>query len=339
MPILDMGEMNIPEFDDGDFYSWDNAAHASPSSISPALPKPNETPDAGMQDGSGGEGYFGTQEASSTGSSSASASASSRNESEGTAIDDLIAQVTAVNTRASRATRQLHRNSGRSLPLMVNSPEINEAFETANALVQIVNNIPLARFTSSSSSSSSSSPTTTTSPPGDERDFHHATGYGLIFLALASHQHVLALFRAICASIQRLVGFVAGASEPQRALQPAIHGDEASYAQFVMVLQLIMHLVNRLDRSLQIASEKSHASSHPATAERLPSITHLPVQEPTPDAEGEQGSSEGVGVGPPAAARFVDFAQDLMRKLPSEHERLRRVIQRLQTHMEERLNA
>ncbi|USP82129.1 hypothetical protein yc1106_09403 [Curvularia clavata] len=131
-------------------------------------------------------------------------------------------------------SRQLIRLSNRSIgtareiesaviitPLTVNSPVIEKQFEIANALVCVINK--------------------------------SSSGRHLIFQALVTLAHVLALFRAIYDIIKRSLEFPFKETEPQ---QPSLHGAGSSSARFVMVPQLIMHLVNRIGRSLRIGNRR-----------------------------------------------------------------------------------
>jgi hypothetical protein len=183
---------------------------------------------------------------------------------------------------------------------------VNEVFEAANALVRIIDGIMLENSTSASSKYL----------PHDTNEPQPTTDYGLIFLALAAHQHVLALFRAICSSIQRSLGLMALGRDQQ---QQALHGDGASSAQFVMILQLIMHLTNRLGRNLRM--ESGNAAVGQATG-----IALFPPHELTPELEGGKEGGDSPGI--------VDLAQDMLRKLPDEHIKLRQIIQELQVRME-----
>lgn len=59
--------------------------------------------------------------------------------------DIITGQLISLSSRTTRATRELE-NSGSTMPLRVNSPVVNEAFEAANALVQIINSTLLQRL-------------------------------------------------------------------------------------------------------------------------------------------------------------------------------------------------
>jgi hypothetical protein len=112
--------------------------------------------------------------------------------------------------------------------------------------------------------------------------------------------------------------------------QQALHGDGASSAQFVMVLQLIVHLINRLGRSLRMDSRNANASGSGAD-DQATGIALFHPHEPTPGLEGGDEPADSPGI--------IRLAQDMLRQLPEEHVKLRQVIQGLQTCMEERLNT
>ncbi|KAH8711973.1 hypothetical protein GQ44DRAFT_714027 [Phaeosphaeriaceae sp. PMI808] len=199
-----------------------------------------------------------------------------------------------LSNRAIGATRELEY-AVIPAPLTVNSPVVNEAFEAANALVRIINSIPLADSTYGSSQ-----------PLSHERQLN--SEYSLIFMALASHQHVLALFRAICDSINRSLGSIPQETEPQHQ---TLHGAGSSSAQFIMVLQLIIHLINRIGRSLRMGNRRS-------------TDQHMPAFES--EGSEESGSLQGV----------VDSAQVMLRTLPDGHVKLSEIIQGLQVCIEDR---
>ncbi|KAH9865986.1 hypothetical protein J1614_008550, partial [Plenodomus biglobosus] len=265
IPSLDT---TIPCTDDGDAFSWNNNSDL-----------------AYIGDGDGDDR---TQEGSGT------SPTLSRDEGKET----LTGQLMKLSNRVMGATRELE-GAVITIPLTVNSPVINEMFEAANALVRIINNIPLADSTYGFSQP--------LSRDGSERQL--PTEYSLILLALASHQHVLALFRAVCDSIQRSLRSIAQGTEPQ---QQTFHGAESSSAQFIMVLQLIMHLLNRIGRSLRIENRKKNDQQD---------LTLRP-----------EGSEEGGSL-----QSIVDSAQVLLRTLPDEHVELSGVIQGLQAYIEEGL--
>lgn len=234
------------------------------------------------------------------------------------ALPGLMLQLIAVSTRATRATRQLDGSDGIT-PLTVNSPEVNEAFEVANALLRIINSMPLSNpdITPGPSSPSLSPPSPLPSPSSSSKAF---TDSSLVLLVLASHQNVLALFRVICGSIQRSLESMAPGSAQQ---QQALHGDGASSAQFVMVLQLVIHMNNRLSRSLRI-------ESHNATSTVAGKMAFLHPHELTIELQaGGEDSGAGVSQG------VVKIAQEILMKLPEELGQFRKVIGELQTRMED----
>ncbi|KAI0455759.1 hypothetical protein F5B21DRAFT_523223 [Xylaria acuta] len=223
--------------------------------------------------------------------------------------DSLSSQLTSLSQRATRAIRRLDR-PGRA-PLTVSSPEVNAALEDTNTLIRIINNI--------------------TAPDCDDTTLDPATtNCGLAFSALACHQHLVALFRAICDAIHRCLQ--SKKEHQQQHHRSRQHSDvgPSSVAQFVMVLQLLMHLINRIDRSL---FQKSQSMWHSA---RLSTSGHItPV---TPDTANHHTidpilSETAAGGSSPPGGLLV-LVHDIVGTIPNEHEKLRQLIQKLQTEME-----
>jgi uncharacterized membrane protein YgcG len=296
IPLL---ETTMPSFDDGDPYGW--------TTNNPSFTYNRDCDDDRIQEVS---------------------PPLSRDEGNGndTTVDALAAQLMALSTQATRATRELDR-TGTATPLTVNSPVVNEAFEAANALVRIINSIPLATSTYTTCSSSHQPPPRDESERQLQQQQQPATDYGLVFLALASHQHILALFRAVCDSIQRSLGSIApGSAQRQQALHSS---DGASSAQFVMVLQLVMHLINRVGRSLRMGSRGGAAAGSSSSSSSHHELLTFGL---------EGGEESGGGGGSSSNSQcVVDLAQLMLRTLPDEHVKLRQVIQGLQTCMEEKV--
>ncbi len=139
---------------------------------------------------------------------------------------------------------------------------------------------------------------------------------GLIFMALASHQHLLALFRGICNAINRCLDSIVAGHEQQ---QQGLHDNKSSaVAQCVMVLQLLMHMINRLDQSL-FRSRVSSESSRQVTP--VTPTTHI---HPLFIDAKESGGSQGL----------PSLAQSLVVSIPDEHVKLRSVIEELQRRIE-----
>ncbi|KAG7147515.1 Fujikurins biosynthesis cluster transcription factor like protein [Verticillium longisporum] len=152
---------------------------------------------------------------------------------------------------------------------------------------------------------------------------------GLVLTTLACHQHLLAFFRAICDSIKWCVESVADEKRPPGG-GSSLHSDGApSTAQFTMVLQLLMHLINRLDRCLFPGRPPSPVSSASTSAYGGAGgdggidlvLTGQEAEDVTPDTTGIPG-----------------LAHALVRAIPDDHLRLRRTILQLQARME-RLEA
>ena len=210
----------------------------------------------------------------------------------------LTSQLTALSERALRAKRSLARPD--SAPLTVSSPQVNEAFEDTNTLIRVLNSIA-------------------TTSECDKAQL--MVDDGLVFLALASYQHLLALFRAICDTISQRLAFKASALEQQ---QRSLHGNgPCSVAQFVMVLQLLMHLINRLDRSLfQTRAGSESSGSGGQITPVMPSSYIYPLLMETEETKFQQASGLPV------------LAQAIVQAIPNKHVELRHAIQELQLRIE-----
>ncbi|KAH6970743.1 hypothetical protein BKA56DRAFT_596835 [Ilyonectria sp. MPI-CAGE-AT-0026] len=212
-------------------------------------------------------------------------------------VDALSSQLMALSQRATQATRRLVRPGG--VPPTVSSPEVSETFEDANTLIRIINNI--------------------TADSSDD--------YGLVFLALASHQHLLALFRSICDVIRQCLESMASDNEHQEQQRVLHHSDAgpSSVVQFGMVLQLLLHLIDRMDRSLQVnkpvdcGSELSNGNQ--ITLNATPPLVEAGVKNRTVGGSLPRGSLPMV-------------AQSIAMSIPDEHEKLKQVIRELQTKIE-----
>ncbi|KAB5530406.1 hypothetical protein GE09DRAFT_1252611 [Coniochaeta sp. 2T2.1] len=218
-------------------------------------------------------------------------------------VEAANAELAALNARAMRATRSLMRPG--TAPLTVNSPLVNEAFEATTALIRIINSIP---HISASNLPGDQSVTTTTTGQS-------TMTFGLVFLALASHQHLLGLFRAICDSVERSLESIN--TEIKQQQRGGLHGEGPSSAQFVMVLQLLMHLIGRMDRSLFNSTAIPKGEMTRSSAEQIMSSY----------VGGESWESQG------SQCVFV-LAQAIVETLPEEHVKLKRLIQILLTRME-----
>lgn len=226
--------------------------------------------------------------------------------------DALSLQLASLSQRAARATRRLFR-IGRP-PLTVSSPEVNEALEDTNNLIRIMTSI--------------SRPTL----DGADIDLK-TTDYGLVFSALACHQHLLSLFRAICDAINRYLQSTK--EQQQRDDSNQLHSDIAassasSVAQSVMVLQLLIHLTNRMDRTFfqdrSLMWRGAQLSITGLQTPITPNTNTLREKDPTESQESTRHESTQIGL--------LSFVQNIVRTIPDEHEKLREVIQKLQVDIE-----
>ncbi|MCJ1287777.1 hypothetical protein MMC26_007129 [Xylographa opegraphella] len=223
--------------------------------------------------------------------------------------DGLFPQLTFLSQRATRAMRRLVR-PGRA-PLTVSSPEVNEALENTNTLIRIINNI--------------------ITPHRDDITLDPTTtDKGLAFSALACHQHLVALFRAICDAIRCCLQSKKDYQQQHHRSRQNSGVGPSSVAQFVMVLQLLMHLINRMDRSLfqnnpsawHDAGLFNGGHSTPVTPDMAHHSTIDPIQ-----------SDVTAGDSSPHGGLLV-LVQDIVGTIPNQHEKLRQVIQKLQAEME-----
>ncbi|QGI68024.1 uncharacterized protein FFB20_15815 [Fusarium fujikuroi] len=233
------------------------------------------------------------------------------------AIQELSLQLTAISQRATRAKRRLHRAG--CPPPTVSSPEVNEAFEDTNNLLRIANNI-----------------TNACAHLCDEASSNSITlDYGLVFSALASHQHLLALFKAICHLIQRYLESMTSANQHRQQQQQRLHDGDigpSSVAQFVMVLQLLTYLINRMDRNLaQVNGPHGHGLETSLGGQATPITPSTGYQDIVQsmlihrgDKNNTTGSSQSLPI----------IGQVVLGAIPDEHKRLRQVIQELQTRIE-----
>ena len=222
--------------------------------------------------------------------------------------DALSLKLTSLSQRTTQAIRNIVRH-GRA-PLNVSSPEVNEVLEDTNTLIRIVEKI-----TVSDHDNATLDPTT--------------TKQGLVLSALACHQQLVALFRAICDAILHSLQTKKQYQQHNRRRSNS-DVESSSIAQFVMLLQLLMHLVNRMDRSLfQNNPSMWHSVALPTSGyitPVTPTMTNQNSMDPMQFETAIGNSSLHGGLLP--------LAQDIVRTIPNEGEKLRQIIQKLQTELE-----
>jgi hypothetical protein len=227
----------------------------------------------------------------------------------------MSSQLASLSQRTTQAVRRLKRPGPGRMPLTVSSQEVNVALEGTNTLTSIINSI-----TASDRDDVLLDPTT--------------TNYGLTFSALASHQHLVALFRAICDAINICLQSKREHKQQHYRRHPSNGGltcdvGPSSVAQFVMVLQLLMHLINRMDRSLfknNPSIRRSSMSSGGYITPVTPGMSSPFTIDPLQTELLSRTSSPQCGL--------LVLVQDVVGIIHNEHEKLRHSIQQLQTDME-----
>ncbi|KAF5531538.1 fungal zn(2)-Cys(6) binuclear cluster domain-containing protein [Fusarium mexicanum] len=244
----------------------------------------------------------------------------SDNSHEQDVIQELSLQLTAISQRATRARRLLHRTG--CPPPTVSSPEVNEAFEDTNSLLRIVNNIK-----------------NTCAHPCDEASPNSiAPDYGLVFSALASHQHLLTVFKAICHLIQRCLESMTSAYQHRRQQQQKLHDGDigpSSVAQFVMVLQLLTHLINRMDRNLvQVNAADGHGQETSLDGQATPITPSIGYQDIFQSTLFHRRVKNNTTGDAQSQCGLPAIGQVVLGAIPDEHKRLRLFIQELQTRID-----
>lgn len=241
----------------------------------------------------------------------------------------LFSQLTAVSQRAMRTARRLARSGtgAGATALMVSSPEVNEALEDTNTLISTVNDIMTAAETA-----------------GRDDSMTTTDCAGLVFSALACHQNLMTLFRAICDAIQGRLQAKKEERERQKHQQQQHHAARdnrgmgpLNVAQFVMVLQLLMHLISRMGRFLVISQTTTEPESQFIAPAAMFDYSTLATDDYAMDIV--PGQSTGSSTTPPAhhstrRSGLLEHVQEIVENIPSEHDRLRLMIRVLQAEMD-----
>ena len=202
---------------------------------------------------------------------------------QGNHLEAWVEQLAGLNISLFRSAR--HIASPDNAPLTVISPHINGLFEATSTLINIMDSLGQHHATDPTSTAASveSSPKRTTVPGLDDQ--HPTADHGLIFLILACQQQLLGVFEMVCLSVQRHLISMAGASTGPSPSQSGVPADGQSFtttreppltatldgggapsmAQFVMVMQLLSHLLNRLDRALGSLAEDADSLDEDGT--------------------------------------------------------------------------
>lgn len=236
----------------------------------------------------------------------------------------LFSQLTAVSQRAMRTARRLVRSgtgAGAST-LMVSSPEVKEALEDTNTLIGTVNDIMTAEATA-----------------GRDGLVTTTDRAGLAFLALACHQNLMTLFRAICDAIQGRLR----AKKKERAYQQQQHAARDSsgvgpldVAHFVMVLRLVIHLISRMGRFLAISHTTTEQESQFIVPAAMIDYSTMATYDYAIDIVPGQSTASSATPAHHSRHRsgLLEHVQEIVGNIPSEREGLRLIIQELQAEMD-----
>lgn len=235
----------------------------------------------------------------------------------------LFSQLTAVSQRAMRTARRLARSGtgAGATTLMVSSPEVNEALEDTNTLISTVNYI----MTSAAAAGCHDSMTTTDCA-------------GLAFSALACHQNLMTLFRAICGAIQGRLQ--AKKEEREQQKQHASRENSGvgplNVAQFVMVLQLLMHLISRMGRFLVTSHTTTEQESQFIAPAAMLDCSTMATDDYAIDIVPGRCTASSATPAHHSTRRsgLLEHVQEIVGKIPSERERLKLIIQELQAEMD-----
>jgi hypothetical protein len=278
-------------------------------------------------------------------------------------------QLIILSNRIHRSARSIASHDSPSLT--VNSPQVEGLFEVTRTLITTMES--LAHYYASQSTKRPDGLLTNSS----SRESLSTPDRSVVFLTLACEQKLLGVFEAVCVSIERHVHPEGGgelnplssqsATAPTH-LQSSRTGpssplgtwkspstSEASgpaMAQFAMILQLLSHLLSRLDRALQpltddASSQKkqvppfdSSSKDHPLTGKSLELIDGS--WEQFQEAENNlqtfattsmEGPAPGVPIG--NSHSMLDVAKEHIDGVKVQHVRLRRRIEGLQKRVEQ----
>ncbi|KXJ95004.1 hypothetical protein Micbo1qcDRAFT_156794 [Microdochium bolleyi] len=245
------------------------------------------------------------------------------------ATSRLFSQLTAVSQRAMRTARRLARSGtgAGTTALTVSSPEVNEALEDTNTLISTVNDIMTAVATAE----------------GDD-PMPMTSCAELAFSALACHQNLMTLFQAICDAIKGSLEAQRDEQkqqqhqqqQPQHAARDNSGVGPLNVAQFVMVLQLLMHLISRMGRILEISNTTTEHESRSLAPAAIFDGSIMGTGDFSTDIVSGQSSASSVTSAHHATRRsgLLEHVQEIVGNIPSERERLRRTIQQLQAEMD-----
>lgn len=255
-------------------------------------------------------------------------------------------RLAALATRATQTSRHLAA-SDISNPLTVSSPQVEEVFDATNTLLRILDSFS---GRGALSVAASPSPASVLSEPAAAEVLTRDPG--LIFLILACHQRLLDCLQAMCNSISRsLRSMDSSRTKLHRTLpwKRTLHGEEGlpCVAQLAMVLQLVSHLLNQLDRALNPSSSvcssfskgQGSRSSFDFAATTDPDVCSSWNRSPPGSSNSSQGDAALLLFGhqeddtirrPNNRQCFMGLAKGVLMTVPDQHTTLNSQIRELQ---------
>jgi len=244
-----------------------------------------------------------------------------------------------------------------SAPLTVVSPHIDGVFKATSIMINIVQSLGQKNadrlMPKIACVNSSPAGTPISSPDFQTPDPHN----GVVFLVLACQEQLLSVFKTICLSIQRDISLMAGGitgnpPSPNNERGPAESiasrnlfldntldgGGTPSMAQSVMVMQLLSHLLSRLNQAFDLVDDKldsldddnalrgSDGRRHNASWKESQNVKNTPeglAVRPTRNQTGEKKQNRG-------SHAITETAKGLIEGMRDQHTSIQLEIEALQ---------
>ncbi|KAM0336282.1 hypothetical protein ACHAPQ_004280 [Fusarium lateritium] len=146
------------------------------------------------------------------------------------------------------------------------------------------------------------------------------------------------LLHPICHLIQRCLESMTSANQHRQQQQQRLHDRDigpSSVAQFVMVLQLLTHLINRMDRNLvQVNAADGHGLETSLGGQATPITPSIGYQDIIQSTLIHRRVKDNTTGAAQSHCGLPAIGQVVLGAIPDEHKKLRQFIQELQTRIE-----